>query len=144
MATSAWAGRERSWLSEQVVAGLMQISDCLVIVIAAGLTYLQDPAPMSQSAVPLLLIIAVLLMPQVSHLFGVYAASPMLDPASPLRITVAWTCVAGVPAAAHLFNTPEGTGLSAWLALWFTYGLARLRSDANTSELQSLMPLSYA
>src|SRR3546814_3124647 len=65
-------------------------------------------------------------MPQVSHLLGVYAASPMLDPASPLRISVAWTCVAGVPAAAHLFNTPEGTGLSAWIALWFTSGLAGL------------------
>src|SRR3546814_13172695 len=65
-------------------------------------------------------------MPQVSHLFGVYAASSRLDPASPLRISVAWTCVAGVLAAAHLFNTPEGTGLSAWIALWFTYGLAGL------------------
>src|SRR3546814_959677 len=82
-------------------------------------------------------------MPQVSHLFGVYAASPMLDPASPLRISVAWTCVAGVLAAAHLFNTPEGTGLSAWIALWFTYGLAG-RSEEHTSELQSLMRISSA
>jgi Undecaprenyl-phosphate glucose phosphotransferase len=126
MTTSAWAGRERSWLSEQVVAGLMRVSDCLVVAAAAGLAYLHDPAPVTQSAAPLLLIIAVLLMPQVSSLFGVYSASPRPDPASPLRIFGSWVCVIGVLAVVQLLSTPDGTGLSTWIALWFTYGLAGL------------------
>src|SRR3546814_5538423 len=61
MTTSTWVGRERSWLSEQVVSGLMRISDCVVIAMAAGLAYLHGPVSMSWSAAPLLLIIAVLL-----------------------------------------------------------------------------------
>lgn len=126
MTTSAWVGRERSWLSEQVVAGLMRTLDCLVVAVAAGLAYLHAPTPMSQSAAPLLLIIAVLLMPQVSSLFGVYSASPRPDPAGPLRISGAWVCVVSVLAAALLLSTPGGAGLGPWIALWFTYGLAGL------------------
>src|SRR3546814_1297786 len=100
MTTSTWVGRERSWLSEQVVSGLMRISDCVVIAMAAGLAYLHGPVSMSWSAAPLLLIIAVLLMPQAASLFGVYSASPRQHPMD--------------------------------------------RSEEHTSELQSLMRISYA
>src|SRR3546814_5573439 len=117
MTTSTWVGRERSWLSEQVVSGLMRISDCVVIAMAAGLAYLHGPVSMSWSAAPLLLIIAVLLMPQAASLFGVYSASPRQHPMDPLRISGAWICVAGVLA---------------------------VRSEEHTSELQSLMRNSYA
>jgi len=104
----------------------MRISDCLVVAVAAGLAYLHDPAPMPQSAAPLLLIIAILLMPQVSSLFGVYSASPRPDPAGSLRISGSWVCVVGVLAAAQLVAMPGEAGLSIWIALWFTYGLAGL------------------
>src|SRR3546814_11985794 len=105
MATSAWIGRERSWLSEQVVAGLMRISDCVVVAVAGGLAYLHDPVSMSRSAAPLLLIIAVLLMPQAAALFRVYSSLPRQDPTEPLRVPGPRGCVVGVPAIPHLLST---------------------------------------
>src|SRR3546814_20652133 len=119
MATSAWIGRERSWLSEQVVAGLMRISDCVVVAVAGGLAYLHDPVSMSRSAAPLLLIIAVLLMPQAAALFRVYRSSPRPDPTDPLRVSGAWGCVAGVFALAHLLSTLGEPGTHQWVAAWF-------------------------
>src|SRR3546814_2503907 len=111
---------------------------------------------MGRSAAPLLLIIAVLLMPQAAALFRVYSSSPRQDPTDPLRVSGAWGCVVGVLAIAHLLSTPGEAGLRTWIALWFTYGLAGLlfthflcnrwvrRSEEHTSELQSLMRISYA
>src|SRR3546814_10931150 len=106
MTTSTWVGRERSWLSEQVVSGLMRISDCVVIAMAAGLAYLPGPVSMSWSAAPLLLLLAVLLLPQAASLFGVFRPSPRQHPMDPLRISGSWTYVAGVFAVANLLFSP--------------------------------------
>src|SRR3546814_18126179 len=95
MTTSTWVGRERSWLSEQVVSGLMRISDCVVIAMADGLDYLHGHVSMSWSAAPLLLIIAVLLMPQAARPSGDYSASPRQHPLERLRISGPWIVVAG-------------------------------------------------
>lgn len=105
----------------------MRISDCVIVAVAGGLAYLHDPISMNRSAVPLLLIVAVLLMPQAAAFFGVNSSSPRQDPMDPLRVSGAWVCVVGILAIAHQLSMPgSSAGARTWIALWFIYGLAGL------------------
>src|SRR5512138_449241 len=122
MTTSTLWGRERGWLSEEVVAGLMRMSDCLVVVASGGLAYLHLPEMAGESVAPLLMIIAVLLLLQMSGMLGAYSAAPRRDAAIPLRILAAWTVVVAVLIAAPLLYASTNLGLEVWIVYWYVYG----------------------